>query len=74
VIKQQFFIGGKEKVGAELHLRPNDGSKCKLYYSLLEIDFKSISHLTTFKDFTLGCPSARAVQTHGKRQSMCQWA
>lgn len=60
------------QVGVELHPRPNEGSKWKLYYSLLEIDFKSISHLTTFKDFTLGCLSARVAQTHGKRQSMPQ--
>lgn len=61
-------------MGVELHPRLNEGSKWKLYYSLLEIDFKNISHLITFKDFTLGCLSARAVQTHGKRQSMPQWA
>lgn len=72
--RQQFCPGdkGKKKVGAELHPRPEDGSKWKLYYSLLETDFKSISCSTAFKDFTLGCLSARAIQTHGKRQSMPQ--
>lgn len=60
----------KRQVGVELHPRPNEGSKWKLYYSLLELDFKSISHLTTFKDFTLGC-SVLELCKHMVKDSPC---